>query len=1034
MEKNLSLYVSFIYLLAAVIYIWLGLHAWRKRPAIAVTPFAWAMLGMSIWSFTYGLEIFFPSLPAKLFITKLEYIGIVSIPVFLLLFSLEFTGKSHLITWHTHVLLWIIPLASLILVWMNESHHLMWDMETITTINGLTLLDVRFGLFFWVQVIFSNILVLISSILLIMELIQRPGGYRLQISFVILGILSPWVVSLIFVNRINPIPNLDFTPLSFLPTGLGLSWAITRYRLFEILPLEHLTVLKNMTDGVIVVNSSGRVLYINSLAESLFERSEADVIGQPLEYISGDYGKTLSSFLTGAEHQAEIRIGLGEQAKVYEVTVSPVLSNNDLKNSNNVDSMIILHDITGHKAAEISSSRRELIMTAISLTAEQFLKEITWEHNVPAMLEKIGQAVDVSRVHVFMNYTDENQLLYSSLCYEWTAAGIAPQKDNPDLRHIPFQQAGLNRWKKILLENLPIHGQMEEFPESEQGLFKKQGSISIAVMPIFVENKWWGFILFDECRNQRRWTEMELKALHTTASIFGSAESRSRTEQKLIRRQKTLELLQEIVQAALQSKDLQSMAQSLVNRLAKLINADECYITQWDEVNNIQRPLAAYGPSRESYLNIHYEPGTLTFAESAFKMGHTLVVSDIPASSYADKLIIQKINSRSMIVVPLISGIKRLGTIFLLFDRYHLFHPEEVSISEQAANLIALAMEKFQAVELAERRADTSETLRKAGAAITETLEMEDAISQILEQLSQVVPYDSASVQLLDGNELEIIGGRGWDNPADIMGMRFPIPGDNPNTKVIESGAPVILPNIQKIYKAFREGAQIHIHSWLGVPLVIQEKIIGLLAIDSSEPNHFTEEDIKVASVFANQVAVSLKNARIYKEAQDQMITDPLTGLYNRRGLFELGRADFARSVSSGRPFSGIMIDIDHFKQINDTHGHAAGDLVLRELANRCKSCVREIDYVNRYGGEEILILLPDTNLEISLIIAERLRTTIAQKPMQAGEGLELNITASLGVAQRDENTTDLEMLITRADQAMYIAKHKGRNHVAISK
>jgi two-component system cell cycle response regulator len=127
------------------------------------------------------------------------------------------------------------------------------------------------------------------------------------------------------------------------------------------------------------------------------------------------------------------------------------------------------------------------------------------------------------------------------------------------------------------------------------------------------------------------------------------------------------------------------------------------------------------------------------------------------------------------------------------------------------------------------------------------------------------------------------------------------------------------------------------------------------------------------------------------------------------------------------------MIDIDHFKKINDAYGHDVGDKVLQELAKRCKRCVREIDLIGRHGGEEFVILLPETDLDASLAVGERLRNAISHSPICIGETIELNVTASIGVARKDENTPNLEILITRADQAMYIAKHKGRNRVARS-
>jgi diguanylate cyclase (GGDEF)-like protein len=1031
MQPNFDLYVSLIFFLAAIPYAWIGLYAWRKRPAVAVTPFAWMELSLSVWSLAYALEILSPSLSLKMIALKAEYIGVAALPIFLLFFAFEFTGKSRWLTLRARLLLWALPLLMQLLIWTNEYHRLLWNTAGLFKVNGLVLLKLDYNPLFWVFAIFSFSMTLSAVFLLLAEMIQRPGEYRAQVNLIVLGILAPLAGSLLYILKGDIVSGLDLTPLLALPASLGLAWAITRrYRLLELLPLEYLTVLKNMRDGVIVADPLQRVVYLNPIAETLLECSEAEAIGQPLNYVSNIYGGKLAGYLSGGEQRVELTFGEGSRAKVFEVTVSSVTALNAPK-TGGADHMIILHDITHLKETETALSRRESIMSAMSLAAEQFLKESTWEHNIPGVLEKIGQAANLSRIFVAMNYMDDNQVIYSSLCYEWANAGASSQINNPVMRHVPFRKSGMGRWEKTLSQGNPIFGLVKNFPEEERGLLQKIESVSVAVMPVFVNRQWWGFIMFDECRHERQWTDTELQALSIAASMFGSAEARARTEQKLLRRQKSLDLLQEIVLVSLKSEDLLAMSQALVEPFARLIHADGCALSLWDGNSLQEVHLATYDHQQRVTPMLTTSPAEHTFTEVVLNSGHTLVVENADATFYEEQHITEYIPASSVIVLPLAAGKKRLGAVTLWFDHPHRFQSDEVSISEQASNLVALALEKFQTVEQAERRAVTSETLRKASIAIAETLETEKAVERVLEQLKQVVSYDSASVQLLNDHHLEIVGGSGFSEIKDVIGMSFPIPGDNPNTVVMQTGKPYLLPEISEVFQIFKYPPHNHIRSWLGIPLIFQERIIGLLAIDSAKPNCFTEEDIHLANMFANQVAVTLENARIFKETQDQAITDVLTGVYNRRGLFQVGDFEFVRARRTSRPFSMMMFDIDHFKKINDQYGHAAGDQVLRGLAERCRSKSRSVDMVCRYGGEEFVIFLPETNIEATRMIAERLRQTVMDTPFPTDAG-ELHVTISIGIAQANERDA-LKTLIERADQALYTAKRTGRNRVVMN-
>jgi diguanylate cyclase (GGDEF)-like protein len=189
------------------------------------------------------------------------------------------------------------------------------------------------------------------------------------------------------------------------------------------------------------------------------------------------------------------------------------------------------------------------------------------------------------------------------------------------------------------------------------------------------------------------------------------------------------------------------------------------------------------------------------------------------------------------------------------------------------------------------------------------------------------------------------------------------------------------------------------------------------------------EAALPAATIFASQVAVALENARLYNEIQQLAITDELTALYNRRGILELGQREVDRALRYNRPLTAVMLDIDHFKLVNDRYGHPLGDEVLCWLAEICRRNVREIDIVGRYGGEEFLILLPESEMRNSTQLAERLRQRVGEAKIPTRVG-DLSITISLGLSELTDNTRDLKTLIAHSDQALYAAKRAGRNRV----
>lgn len=168
---------------------------------------------------------------------------------------------------------------------------------------------------------------------------------------------------------------------------------------------------------------------------------------------------------------------------------------------------------------------------------------------------------------------------------------------------------------------------------------------------------------------------------------------------------------------------------------------------------------------------------------------------------------------------------------------------------------------------------------------------------------------------------------------------------------------------------------------------------------------------------------------RALTELRQQATRDMLTGIWNRKHIFELLDKEHARAAREQRTLVVVMTDLDHFKSVNDTYGHPAGDAVLKQAVQRFNSCVRSHDHVGRYGGEEFMIILPGANAEDAAGIAERLRSSIASQPMIAGD-VSLNVTCSLGVAIATSPQTRVQELVAAADKALYAAKTSGRNRV----
>ncbi len=210
--------------------------------------------------------------------------------------------------------------------------------------------------------------------------------------------------------------------------------------------------------------------------------------------------------------------------------------------------------------------------------------------------------------------------------------------------------------------------------------------------------------------------------------------------------------------------------------------------------------------------------------------------------------------------------------------------------------------------------------------------------------------------------------------------------------------------------------------------------MLGVMNLNRPRVDSFTRQEVRLAEAIAAQAALSIAGARLYQQTLELSFTDALTGVPNRRQLSQRLEQEFSRSVRFGDPLSLLMIDLDHFKQINDLHGHTVGDGVLRGIALLLRRNVRKVDIVARYGGEEFCLVLPRVAKAEAMEVAEKLRRSIAAAALPGPEGgTALHVTISVGVATLGIDADDAASLLEKADAALYEAKRLGRDRVAMA-
>lgn len=374
-------------------------------------------------------------------------------------------------------------------------------------------------------------------------------------------------------------------------------------------------------------------------------------------------------------------------------------------------------------------------------------------------------------------------------------------------------------------------------------------------------------------------------------------------------------------------------------------------------------------------------------------------------------------------------GRDELGELALAFNRMlaRLTDLKAVEIDTQR-DLERARIELELKAEL-ERRVAELQILYDLARTIASSLELEEVLTRVAQLVPVKLEVPKFSLMLLNAEGLLEVKKAHPPNMGS-EGLTFTI-GEGVCGKAASLRRSWYVPDLEKdeLFRVRGNRSEKEKGSLLSVPMVRGGELLGVLNFERPQKADFGPAEMEFFAAVADQVGLAVQNARLHEQTVALSITDPLTGVPNRRHLFEQLQAEIARSSRFSTPLSILMIDIDHFKHLNDTAGHSAGDEVLREVCNRLKANLRRVDLLARYGGEEFVVLLPQIGAEEALEVAEKLRKSVADAPLQHGATQPGGkVTISVGVATMPLHAAEQTKLVDSADSALYASKRGGRN------
>jgi diguanylate cyclase (GGDEF)-like protein len=488
------------------------------------------------------------------------------------------------------------------------------------------------------------------------------------------------------------------------------------------------------------------------------------------------------------------------------------------------------------------------------------------------------------------------------------------------------------------------------------------------------------------------------------------------------RRTKEYQLLTQIGQAISSRLDQQEVLRSVQKELGQIFDTSHFYVAflEGDSiVFHVEVEDGQFLPKRQRKVG-----NGLT--EYMLRTGQPLLIrSDLDrARERLGVTFVPRRPAKSFCGAPILINGKATGIMAAMStSREYVFEQRDLDVLKTAAGQVSVAIENARLFSEEQRRAHQFAFLNSVSKTAISSDDAEQMLAEIVGHIQKHFRFDHIGIGILDyaTKEIEIRAEAG--TTAKEKGRKIAVTAGIIG-RVARTGEAVM---VHLSEESQPQGLLPSARSVLCIPITYGESLLGVLNVESELENAFSSEDRLVMNTLADLLATALHNSFVFQKLQQQSITDGLTSIKTRRFFWEALSGEWKRASRSGRPFSVVLVDLDKFKEVNDTYGHMEGDLVLARVGRLLEQKCRQSNVVARYGGDEFVILMPETSVEQAQILAERLRLWVATDPMLS----EHHITGSFGVATFPVHGFSAENIIRVADAGMYVSKKAGGDRVS---